>query len=1055
MNSSGIRKIDQLLEELESTDKAQLSKKLSDFLKSVCYAVDLPSSSSSPRKVIFNKKNEPQQKRFVAICLLRLLCRKEAAIWEDMSLRIETFSFFDEHLDEIYKDVKIKKEDPNHEKLGKLCEIERQVLSDFDQITNSITSLNMALNIRQRFMQTLHSPVRNSLFLEHFSNPSLIGGERLKEIFETVEMYNESSMEDRFASYQNIQSVFDSFLRDARNNQSIFTDRCIVAPVQKVYHYVKNDFQSNDAIKQTTVTISPLDRKYPFHVIGKRVGLKFRVKNNGPGYAFDIQIELEVDKGLKLCNPIVNPRTLAHHQSLDIVFEISVEDKIGENPDIMGQLYWRNFDGSSCNDDFIFALTSQPTALDWDNLKKQQPYPLEPVKQVKNLVGRTEFKDQLCTKLLLNQIESSIICGQKRVGKTSIAEVVQAEFEKKENYTVIYISTGGLDKTTSERFVANLGNRIVSKVSRAYKLLERINNPSFDSSLSPLVEYFEDARELSSNHRFIIILDEFDEIPLEMVRYDSNVGDTFFHNIREISSMGNVGLVLVGAENMLIIEQSTDRFNKMELFKVDYFDKGKYWDDFQELVRRPVKGNIEFNNEAINTLYEMTEGNPFYTKCICRKIYSQACVDRNSYISEDNVRQAIQTAIEELDLNHFNHFWKDGIFVDDPARKDQIETQRRKFLIAFAQIKRKKTSVNRQDFQDLEILKNEVAVEEIIESYKNRGILIEETGHYRLKPKIFEDWLIGVGHAKMTTGFLDENAITKLEQREQDVYVLDKEIVELCQKRRLYKGSEITTIQVRAWLDQFKDNSQKRLMFSLLQNVKFYNEIESREKIRVLHKEVQKDLAQMGAIRSADGRTKRDDILLSSFGPPSKSGSYYARLYADENNIFVSNEIRFDKIQEALQGDNPIKAIVFVDDIISSGGSTIESLYDLNKTCGGLIKRNNVKVFISAICGLHIGMCKLRNAIEEVPFKAEVIVGDPLTECFSDQSEVFSSTEDQRKAKLIAREYGQKLEKKHPLGYQNSQLLVVFHDNCPNNTLPILWKESTGKIQWTPLFKRS
>ena len=179
--------------------------------------------------------------------------------------------------------------------------------------------------------------------------------------------------------------------------------------------------------------------------------------------------------------------------------------------------------------------------------------------------------------------------------------------------------------------------------------------------------------------------------------------------------------------------------------------------------------------------------------------------------------------------------------------------------------------------------------------------------------------------------------------------------------------------------------------------------------------------------------------LLSNFGSPAQSGSSYARIYANENKIYIDNAVSFDKISDVLEKKSHIKAIVFVDDIIASGNSAVESLNTLNDQCGKLLEKQKVTVFISAICGLHIGIKKLEDAIEKVPFEAEVIVGDPLTEidqCFNFTSEVFSSSDERNRAERIVLEHGKLLQKKYPLGYENSQLLVAFHDNCPNNTLP-------------------
>jgi hypothetical protein len=50
--------------------------------------------------------------------------------------------------------------------------------------------------------------------------------------------------------------------------------------------------------------------------------------------------------------------------------------------------------------------------------------------------------------------------------------------------------------------------------------------------------------------------------------------------------------------------------------------------------------------------------------------------------------------------------------------------------------------------------------------------------------------------------------------------------------------------------------------------------------------------------------------------------------------------------------------------------------------------------------------------------------------------------------------YGSRLVPAHPLGYLNSQLLVGFHHNTPDNTLPIIWFDEDSGPPWNPIFRR-
>ena len=107
------------------------------------------------------------------------------------------------------------------------------------------------------------------------------------------------------------------------------------------------------------------------------------------------------------------------------------------------------------------------------------------------------------------------------------------------SYSVVSVPIISLDTTTPESLVADLGTAIVNEISDTSMFFTNLEKPEFGRALAPLRNFFRDAHKISPNHRFIIILDEFDEIPPDMVQGGS-VGQTFFNNIRAISSMGFV-----------------------------------------------------------------------------------------------------------------------------------------------------------------------------------------------------------------------------------------------------------------------------------------------------------------------------------------------------------------------------------------------------------------------------------------------------------------------------------------------------------------------------------
>jgi len=1049
-----IDKIDNLLSEIVELSGKEMKKKRNKYIAEIIQMKNLSKSDFS-QKILFDHTNTPQKKEFITACLLRLMCYNDKAIWEDVAFRNKTFNLFDEQLSKIYPSLKIDEKTPTHEKLSCLKVLEPNMLSEFQKIISNLESLKMAVDSQKNIMKTLKKPI-NKFLLHNFVNVSLLSEERLKELFDSLKSYEEVSGVSRMRVFENVDNVFSRYINDVEQCPSTFAKYCLKDVFSKIYSLIRDDFGKSDIIKPAQIKLLHSNRKYPFHKVNEQIELKFDLKNEGLGYAFDVEIEVMDTDGLTSDFKQIIAREMKV-ETFTIILPVKVQPNQTGSPSLLIRCSWHNYDQSLSYKDELFEFESQREDIDWERLKLSSPYSLQAVETEEDLVGRKELVASLYAKFISDTIASAMIFGQKRVGKTSIAKTLANKLEKEKHIVPVFIKVGDLDKTSPKKFIKTLGESIVEDIMDHDKLSQfEIKKTDFDEVLSPpMARYFKRIKKIAPKLKFIIIIDECDEIPSELSPY-TEIGNTFFHNIRSLSQEGNqIDFMLIGGENMQIIRQSTDRLNLFSPCKVDYFDKERFFEDFKELIRYPVQGILEFNDESIDEIYKLTEGNPFFTKFICDKIFEQACDKKDSYISIDEAQKGIVDSIELLDTINLNHFWIDCILEDQSERRDQIETQRRKFLIAYAELKRCNNRVGRKEIAESKIL-SDVATDSIVESFTNRGILLEEDGYFRLKPELFDRWLIQTGSQLLTSSFSNADALEELKRKEDKAFVSDKEIASLTDDNwGLYRSTPITPSHVRAWLDQFANNLERRLMFRLLENVTFYSEIKIREKLRIIHN----NFVKRNMTFSIQGKEKsRRDILLSSFDKPTQSSSSYARMYATENKVISHNAVSLENINITLNKDKDqrISAIVFIDDIIASGGSIIDGLKKLNEQCGETIAERNIKVVIATICGLESGRENIEKSIESaIPFKVEIYICYPLNDsnrCFSDQSSIFDQASERQEAKEITRKYGVKLDKKQPFGFDEGQFLIVFHDTCPNNSLPILWCSSNPS--WTPLFKR-
>lgn len=143
--------------------------------------------------------------------------------------------------------------------------------------------------------------------------------------------------------------------------------------------------------------------------------------------------------------------------------------------------------------------------------------------------------------------------------------------------------------------------------------------------------------------------------------------------------------------------------------------------------------------------------------------------------------------------------------------------------------------------------------------------------------------------------------------------------------------------------------------------------------------------------------------------------------------------------------------LVFVDDIVGSGQQATKFSSELFKESG---RRRGI---YCALFGFEDGLRELRKK----GWFEEVIPGVIMTDrdrAFDGNAPAIGDPQLRERLRLLASKYGEQLYPKGPLGYDDSQALIVLPHNTPNNTLPIIWagpqSESEPTVPWNPIWAR-
>lgn len=290
------------------------------------------------------------------------------------------------------------------------------------------------------------------------------------------------------------------------------------------------------------------------------------------------------------------------------------------------------------------------------------------------------------------------------------------------------------------------------------------------------------------------------------------------------------------------------------------------------------------------------------------------------------------------------------------------------------------------------------------------------------------------------------------------------------------------------WLENFSDDKEKLHALYLLSQFMYFGSLQIRELLKCMYRDLFK-YPIVEKIRAANSNTTDLVLLQKEFieaekktrfvamGNPSESGTHLLYFFRQENKI---PKTRFINVHDILKRDDKgvyhlvdptITHYVFIDDFCGSGSQAINYSKDTIEE----IKRLN-----PAIQASYLMMFTTTDGKNVVTSKtkfdyAEAVVElDESFKCFDINSRYFQkapSEIDKNYFQASCEKYGEILMRdilsqmgftepklsiivdKSKLGWGDNQLLIGFHHNTPDNTLPIIWYDEE-LTTWYPVFKR-
>jgi uncharacterized protein len=339
--------------------------------------------------------------------------------------------------------------------------------------------------------------------------------------------------------------------------------------------------------------------------------------------------------------------------------------------------------------------------------------------------------------------EKLFVFSERRFGKTSLIKSVLARLPKKQTLAA-YVDLWPTD--TEAAFVTTLAKAIAgSMTTSAQKLLQIATQ--FFGNLAPAMTINEEGMPeigfgVTRRSHLSAALDEVLETPAKIAaKGDQDVVIVFdeFQQILEygddrvekklrsvIQNHKNVGYIFLGSRKHLIEKMFMERARP--LYRAGgHYPLGPIAErDWAPFIRdKFIAANKKIDDQAIHSICEQTQGNPFYTQHLCHVLW-ELC-EPSKAVNDELIRSAIRVLLDR-ESYAYSTLW------------ESLSTNQRKFLKGLAS-EQAKVKPFAAEFLRRYGLDSPSNAQRAVDALLERDVIDRDNGSFLISDRFFRLWI--------------------------------------------------------------------------------------------------------------------------------------------------------------------------------------------------------------------------------------------------------------------------------------------------------------------------